>query len=345
MYRKLKMKNISFVLSMFMLVIALVACSEKSTGKDEEVLEDNEQGAHDDYPTKAISAIVPWPSGSGSDIAFRGYAEQIGKELGQNINIQNVTGGNGGVGWAEAAAAANDGYNISLLTFDILTNEVLGVSDTSYKDFDIINMFTIQGMLLITHADYGFESLDDFLEAAKEAQSNGETLTIGTNGDYGIWHQAGMLMAEATETEEAYNFVPLDGSSEQVSELLGKHLDAIIISPTPAIGHIEEGTLVGLGSLTEERMPVLPDIPTFKESGYDVTYESWRALAVPAGVPDAIVQKLREAGDNAFYDPEFQKWAVETNIDPAYMDADEAEAYLEELYPIVESVVDKFGIK
>lgn len=342
MFRKVKRLLLGLMIIGF--AIALVACGEESSGADGVATEKEEKGGHDEYPTKAISAIVPWPSGSGSDIAFRGYAEYVGKELGQNINIQNVTGGNGGVGWAEAAAAENDGYNMTLLTFDVLTNEVLEVSDTSYEDFSIINMFTVQGMLLITHEDYGYESLDDFLEAAKEAKANEEELTIGTNGDYGIWHQAGMLMAEATDTEGAYNFVPLDGSSEQVSELLGKHLDAIIISPTPAIGHIEEGTLVGLGTVTEERIPVLPDVPTFKELGYDVTYESWRALAVPEGVPEDIVQTLREAGEDAFNDPEFQKWAEETNIDPAYMDADEAEAYLKDLYPIVENVVGKFGI-
>lgn len=339
-----KNKSFFLILSMFVLALILVACGNGDNETSNGSTNSNKQESNDDYPSKAISAIVPWAAGSGSDIAFRGYAEYLSDELGQNINVQNVTGGNGGVGWAEAAAAPNDGYNLALLTFDVLTNEILGVSDTSYKDFDIINMFTIQGMLLITHADYGYDSLEDFLDAAKEAKANGETLTIGTNGDYGVWHQAGMLMAEETGTDDAYNFVPLDGSSEQVSELLGKHLDAIVISPTPAIGHIEEGTLVGLGSFTEERIPVLPEVPTFQELGYDVLYESWRALAVPAGAPESVIERLSEASENAFNDPDFQEWAEETNIDPAYLNAEDAKKYLEDLFPVVETVIEKFDL-
>lgn len=298
----------------------------------------------EDYPKKAINAISPWSAGSGSDIAFRGYAKYVAEELGQNINVQNITGGNGAVGWAEAAAADADGYNMALLTFDVLTNEALGVSATTYKDFDVINLFTVQGMLLITHKDYGYETLEDFLSAAKEAKANGKTLTIGVNGEYGIWHQAGALMEEATGTDGAFNFIPFDSSAEQNSELLGKHLDAIVTSPTASIGHIEEGSMIGLGSMTDERMEALAEIPTFKELGYDVKYESWRALAVPKGTPEPILKKIKEAAKKAYDNPEFQKWATETNIDQVYMNSEDSEKYLEELYPVVENVIKKFGL-
>lgn len=327
------------------LILVLAACGNGDGGTESEGSSSGSKDEAANYPTKSLSAIAPWPAGSGSDIAFRGYVDYLSQELDKNINVQNTTGGNGGVGWAEAAAAPADGYNLSLLTFDVLTNEALGVSTVSYKDFDIINLFTLQGMLLITHADYEYKDLEGFLEAAKEAKANGKTLTIGTNGDFGLWHQAGALMAEVTDTEDAYNFVPLDGSSEQVSELLGKHLDAIIISPTPAIGHIEDGKLIGLATLTDERLTTLPDVPTFKEKDYDVKYESFRAWAVPKGADEEIVKVLREAGKKAYDSEDFQKWAAETNIDPFYMDYEETNTYLEELYPVVQKVIEKFDIK
>lgn len=332
----MRIKNTFFIVMVLTISTILFACNETNGSE--------KSGNGSDYPSKSISAISPWPAGSGSDIAFRGYTDYLGSELDQTINVQNISGGNGGVGWAEAAQAKNDGYNISLLTFDVLTNEALGVSTVSYKDFELINMFTVQGMLLITHSDYDYKDLEGFLAAAKKAKEDGKTLTIGTNGDYGIWHQAGALMAKETGTEGAFNFVPMDGSSEQVSELLGKHLDAIIVSPTPAIGHIQSGKLLGLGTLTEERLPALPEIPTFMENGYDVKYESWRAVAVPKGTDESILNVLRDAGKKAFDDPEFQKWANESNIDPYYLDHEQTLEYLEALYPKVEQIIKDFNI-
>lgn len=319
-----------FFLAIILGIVAISGCSN------------NESEDIEDYPSKSIKAIVPWSSGSGSDIAFRGYAKYVADELGKDIDVTNVTGGNGGVGWAEILSKDSDGYNMALLTFDVLTNEALETSDVSYDDFDIINIFTLQGMLISTHSDYGFETIDDFLEAAKDAKENGEKLTIGTNGDYGLWHQAGVLMQEATDTEGAFEFVPFDGSGEQTTEMLGKHVDAIITSPTPIIEHVEEGSIQPLATMTDERIDAFDDIPTFTEIGYDVVYESFRTLALPKGTPDEILDKIKDASKKAFENPEFQEWAEETDIDPEYMESEEAIEYLENKYPDVQKIVEKF---
>lgn len=321
--------KIALMLLLLVTGLLLVACN------DSEVSGEN-------YPERPINAIVPWSAGGGSDIAFRGYIDYVSDELGQQINVQNITGANGGVGWAEAAAQNADGYNMTLLTFDILTNEALGTSEVSYKDFDIINIFTVQGMLLVTHSDYEWETIDDFLEAAKAAKAEGRQLTIATNGDFGVWHQAGIVMEEGTDTAGAYNYIPFDGSGEQNSELLGKHVDAIIVSPTTSMEYMREGSLRGLAVIGSERIEQLPDIPTFIEKGYDVHYESWRALAVPKGTPEAVLEVLRDAGKKAFDNGEFQEWATSASLDQVYMDHAEAVEYLDNLFPRVETAVSKF---
>lgn len=305
-------------------------------------LTESEEEAVESYPEKSIDAIVPWSAGGGSDIAFRGYMKYVSNELGEDINIKNVTGGNSAVGLAEAVNADPDGYNMSLVTFDILTNEAIGTSSTSYKDFEIINIFSVQGMGLITHSDYGYESIEDFLEKAREAKENGERLTIGTNDDFGVWHQAGVLMAEETDTEGAFRFVPFTGSGDQTTELLGKHLDAIITSPTAVISQIEEGSLQPLASMTEERPSSLEDVPTFKESGYNVIYESFRALAMPKDVPKPIIDKVTKASEEAFHDEEFQEWANQTNIEQEYMDSNDSNEFIVDMYPKVKEVVSLF---
>lgn len=296
----------------------------------------------DAYPERSINAIVPWGAGSGSDIAFRGYADAVSQELDQDINVQNITGANGATGWTEASAATNDGYNVSLLTVDILTNEALGTSNTSYRDFEIINLFTLQGMLLVTNSDYEWDNMDEFFEAAKEAKEAGQPLTIATNGNYGVWHQAGIVMEQGTETEGLFDYVPFDGSSEQATELIGEHVDASIMTSTPVLDYLEEGSLLGLGLMADERDDQIPDVPTFLENEYDVQYESFRALAVPADTPEEILEVLREAGKDAFDSEDFQEWATTANIDQLYMNHEEAVEFLDNLYPTVENVVNDF---
>ncbi|MFZ5946177.1 MAG: tripartite tricarboxylate transporter substrate binding protein [Bacillota bacterium] len=333
-------KGILFLVLLLSFSLLITACG----GAKKQEVKEEPKDKYADYPNKPISAIAPWSAGGASDIAFRGYVKYIAQELGQDINVQNITGGNGGVGWAAAAAAPADGYNMALLTFDILTNEAQKLTPTTYRDFEIINMFTVQGMMLITHKDFGYKNLDDFIAASKKAKEEGKTLKIGVAGEAGLWHQAGALMAEKIGTEGAYTFVPFKGSADQLADMLGKHLDAMVTSLTASLPHVKEGTLTVLATMTDERIPVISGVPTFKELGYDVKYESWRAVVVPKGTPAPIVEKLREVGKKAYDNPEFLKWANEANIDPYYMDYQKTIKHLEDQYPMVENIMKKFGL-
>jgi tripartite-type tricarboxylate transporter receptor subunit TctC len=268
----------------------------------------------------------------------------LAKELGTDINVQNLTGGNGGIAWSKAAVSSKDGYTAILLTFDILTNEAQKMTKVSYRDFDIVNMFTLQGMMLITHSDFGYKDLESFIAAAKKAKSEGKTLKIGIAGELGLWHQAGAIMAEKTGTEGAYTYVPFKGSGDQLADMLGKHIDAMVTSLTASIQHVNEGTLTVLATMTDERVPAISKVPTFKELGYDVQYTSWRALAFPKGVPKNVLDTVRVAAKKAFYDPEFQAWAEKSNIDPFFLDHIASEEYMKNQYPMVEGIMKKFGL-
>jgi len=296
------------------------------------------------YPRKPITAICPWSAGGSTDIAFRGYMKYLSNELGEDINVQNLTGGNGGIAWSKGAVSPKDGYTAILLTFDILTNEAQKMTKVSYRDFDIVNMFTLQGMMLITHSDFGYKNLEEFIAAAKKAKSEGRTLKIGIAGELGLWHQAGAIMAEKTGTDGAYTYVPFKGSGDQLADMLGKHIDAMVTSLTASIQHVKQGTLTVLATMTDERVPAIADVPTFKELGYDVQYTSWRALAFPKGVPTDVLDTVRAAAKKAYYNPEFQDWANKANIDPFYLDYIEAEKYMKNQYPMVEGVMKKFGL-
>ena len=294
-----------------------------------------------DYPQGPISAICPWSAGGASDIAFRTYLSYIADELGTDINVQNVTGGDGSIGIAQALSAPADGHMIAMLNYDLLSNEIKGITEDSYQDFAIINMFTLQGINLIVRSDSGWDTFEDFVQAAKDAKAAGKTLQIGING---FWLHAAGMMADAAGITDCVTFVPSDGSSVLMTELLGGHVDAVTSSVSVAIPHLESGDMKLLGTMSETRMEKYPDVPTFKEMGYDVVIAGFRALGVHKDTPQPIVDRLREAAKAAYDNPDFQQWATDSSIDQVYMDADATIKYFETLYPSVESTMKKLGL-
>ena len=96
--------------------------------------------------------------------------------------------------------------------------------------------------------------------------------------------------------------------------------------------------------MSDERSEEFPETPTFEELGYDVKYDSWRAVVVPKGTPEPVLEILREAGKKAFDNPEFQEWAKESDIGAMYLDHEDTIKYIENQYPVVEGVMKKFGL-
>lgn len=340
-------KGTESLLSFSLIVIMVLSLVLTGCGGGKAPVEDNGEAAEGDiveeidYPEGPITAICPWSPGGGSDIAFRGYMSYLEKELGVDIHVQNVSGGDGDIGLTQALAAEPDGYTLAMLQFDVLSNAPKGITDTTYKDFALINMFTLQDVILVTHTDYGWETFEDFRQAALEAKENGDTLKIGIAG---FWLLAAGMMVEEAGLQDAITIVPFDGSGVQVADLLGKHIDAAATSSTAALSHIETGDFTILGTTGTERDPDYPDVPTFVEMGYDVVIAGLRAVGVHKDTDPAILEILRKAGKAAFDNPEFDEWATETKMYHVYMDHDETEKYLDDLAPKVEETMKELGL-
>lgn len=327
------------LVTILVLSLILVGCGDSDVADDNAT--DGKSTEEVDFPAGPITAICPWSAGGSSDVAFRAFLSYMAEELGVDINVQNVTGGDGDIGYAQALAAEPDGHTLVMLNYDILSNEAKGITDTSYKDFAIINMFTVQDVNLVTHSDYGWETFEDFKQAALDAKANGKKLKIGVTG---FWlHAAGMMAKEAGITD-CVTMVPFNGSSDQISDLLGKHCDAITTSITAVLPHLKSGAMTVLGTMGTERDPDFPDVPTFTEMGYDVVIAGFRAVATHKDTDPAVLKILRDAGKAAFENPKFNEWAEESKIYHVYMDYEESEKYLEELAPKVEATMKDLGL-
>ncbi|NPV71448.1 MAG: tripartite tricarboxylate transporter substrate binding protein [Firmicutes bacterium] len=291
------------------------------------------------FPAKQIDMIIPWPAGGASDLAARLIAKHAEKELGVAISPTNVAGSNGAMGWAQAAKAKNDGYTVCLATFDILTNQAMGTSPVKYDDFEYLMQFTAQPFGVMVHGDSQFKTLQDLVESAK---SNPEKVKIGTTPLGGVFHQAVALLEKASGAK--FSVVPFKGSPDLNAALLGKHIDAQMNTISLADQHIKSGTIRLLAVTTDSRMPDYPNAPTLKELGYDVVYESWRAIAVPKGISADVKKVLEDAFVKAYKNPEFLESAKKSKFDPFFRDAAEFKKFVDNLYPRVVQVVKDLNL-
>ena len=289
-------------------------------------------------PDREIRHIMPWGAGGGTDSAMRGFVEHMQTHLGTAIYTDNVTGGVGSVGWMTLKDAEPDGYTIGTLTYDILTVEFQGMAPVSWQDFELIGTVTEHATALVVRAD-DFEELDEFIAVAEEEPGSLPTSNASTGG---VWHQHAVAMERELGIE--LNHVPYESAAPQVTSLLGGETDAAVISLPPVMEYVRSGEMRVLAVMADERVDLVPDVPTFTELGHDVVYGSFRSLAAPGGTPEEIIEVLEHAAAETFEDPEFQEWAEEAAIGARWLNREDTRAYLENLAPDIEALMSELDL-
>ena len=280
-----------------------------------------------DFPKKDITHIMPWSAGGGTDTVMRTFLHYAEEPLGVGIRTQNVTGAQSGVGTLRLMKSRPDGYTIGSLTWDSMItvpykNLVPGYDTASLS---YLANVTLYPTVLAVNADTGWDTLDDFIAAAKAAPGE---VTVSDSGIGGIWHLHALDMAEQLGVE--LNHVPFpNGSAEQREALISGENDAASLSYATVSSAAEAGQVKVLAVMGSERDPSLPDVPTFTELGYDVIWGGMRVLAVPAETPDEIKATLTAGFKAAFDNPEFQQKAADTGMNAFWMDGPATEAYVE----------------
>src|SRR5688572_2084135 len=224
------------------------------------------------YPSKPITMVVPFPPGGVADIVGRPLAAQMEKALKQPIVVVNRTGAGGAVGMASVAKAPADGYTILMALSSI---SIFPVSDRingkqpqyELADFAPIALVTADPTVLVVRADGPFKTLKDFVAYAK---ANPGKINYSSSGVYGTLHVAMEIFANAAGIKLFH--VPYQGGGPAVTALLGGQVEASAQGPAAAIGQIRAGKMRALASWGTERLKLLPDIPTFKELGYEAEF-------------------------------------------------------------------------
>jgi tripartite-type tricarboxylate transporter receptor subunit TctC len=297
----------------------------------------------DAYPSRAITMIVPFPPGGVADIVGRPLAATMEKTLKQPIVVVNRTGAGGALGIREAARAAPDGYTIlmglsSISIFPV--SERVNGKPPSYemKDFAPIALVTADPTVLVVRADSPYKNVKDFVDAAK---ANPGKIDYSSSGVYGTLHVAMEMFANAAGIKLFH--VPYGGGGPALTALLGGQVQALASGPAAAVGQIKGGKMRALATWSDKRLDMLPDLPTFKELGYDAEFYIWSGVFAPAATPAPILMKLREAVKTAASSNEFRSAMEKVSTPVSYLDAPEFGKYWERDARRLAVAVEKIG--
>ena len=277
-----------------------------------------------DYPTKPITMIVPFPPGGVADIVGRPLAAAMEKTLKQPVIVVNRAGAGGAVGMTAAAKSAPDGYTVltTLSSISIFpVSDPLNGKPAPYElsDFAPIALLTADPTILVVRADGPYKTIKEFIAYAK---ANPGKINYSSSGVYGTLHVAMEMFANAAGIELFH--VPYQGGGPALQALLGGQVQALASGPSPAAAQMKAGKVLALAGWGDRRVSMLPEVPTFKELGFkDVEFYIWSGLVVPAGTPQAAQRKLRDAVRAAVRDEAFAGAMTKVGSPVTYLDAPE----------------------
>jgi tripartite-type tricarboxylate transporter receptor subunit TctC len=242
-----------------------------------------------------IEITVLFPAGTSADVTARLLAEGMSKQLGQTVLVVNRPGAGGAIGYKYVASQKPDGY----------------------KAFDPVARVLVESPVVAVRGDARWKTLGDLMADAKARPG---IITVGNSGigshthisSVALFHAAGVKIVD----------VPY-AAAQVVPNLLGGHVDVLVQLPGALAAQVKSGNVRLLATMIPARDPALPDVPTAKEQGVDVSLEAWRGIAVPRGTPGPAIAALERAIRQTAESPEFARSAEKLGVRPAYLPAAE----------------------
>lgn len=339
------------------MVMSMTACSGKAeqgaagaqteaSGKEAGAAEKGSGTAQAElsFPEKDITIIVPFDAGGGNDIVARLIAKVAmdgGYFGGKNVIIENQPGGGGAIGQAYVANTAEpDGYTLLTFTASGVTNPILKDVPFSVDDFKTIVCCNADPAILIARADAPFDDVKGLLEYAKTNKLIINDSGFGTSSHIRTLDWTGKLEKAAGVTIE-YQSIHADSGNMQISELMGGHADVTCLTAGECSEAILEGNVKAIAIMTEERFEGLPDVPTFKELGYEGFIDGAdRAISCSSKVPDDVYQYLVGEFTRLCSSEEFIKAMTDANLVPACRSAEEYQKFIDFKTELVTSLKD-----
>ncbi len=283
-----------------------------------------------DFPKKEITVVVPWNPGGTNDLMARAMQPVFKSQFNADLVVKNVPGGGSAVGIAEVLTAKPDGYTIGLASSSYLALMSQGRVKTTMEDMTLVANVASEPIVMVAKKGGKYTDAKSLLDAAK---ANPGTVSAGIPGSNNVNQTYATLLAESAGT--TFNFMPFDGGSRVVAELIGGHVDCGFLKPSEVITQVRAGELVILGVCNKEGLALAPEAPTFEKVGYDIfrlgNIQQTSFIMAPKGVNEAIVGKLAEMFKTVLLSEEYKKFADEVGIVPTPLAGVELASYINEV--------------
>ena len=296
------------------------------------------------FPNKTIKVIVPFAPAGTTDIVARIVADQLGKELGQPVIVENRAGGGGSIGANEVAKAAPDGYTIGVATVSTMAVNPAANAKIPYNNLTdfipVTNMAAVPNLIAV-NPSVPAKDMKEFLDLLKK---NPGKYSFATSGTAGIGHMMGELFQTATGTDMVH--IPYKGAGPAVLDVIGGQVPVLFDNMPSSKAQIEAGKLRLLAVAAPKRLSYFPNAPTFAELNMaDVNDPAWYGLVLPAKTPKDIVDKIAAAAVKALANPAVREKLAAQGAEPVGNTPAQFAAQIKVEYEKMKALVIKKGIK
>ena len=295
-------------------------------------------------PSKQIETVVHTGPGGGSDLFARAIAEMLQKEklISQRMQVVNKSGGGPAVAMAYLAEKKGDTHTVGFYTGVWVTNPLTTVEATvTLKDLTPITRLVLEPAVIAVKADSPYKTVKDFIEAAKknpkQLNQSGGTILSRDN-------LMRLLLQKATGAQ--WNFISFPSGGERLSNLLGGHVQMMVIEPQEAGEQIRAGNLRVIATLTEKRLASLPNVPTIKEQGIDVPLiPQARGLLLPPAAPKEVIAYWEGVFDAFVKTPTWKQYVEQNQFEDAYLKGAALNKFIDALKDQMREVLKEAGAK
>jgi tripartite-type tricarboxylate transporter receptor subunit TctC len=311
-------------------LLVLTACAQRGGGGSGET--------PDNWPAgETIRLIVGYAAGGTTDAMARSLAASLEKELDVRVQVENKDGAGGQLAYTELAGSPPDGLTIGTLNYPTILTTILdkekGATYT-LDSFQPLANHVNDPRITIVQPDSPFQNAQDLVEYARTHPGE---LRGATSGLSGGGHFSMIKLEQAT----GGNFTPVhfnSGQADAKAAFLGKHVEVYFASIGDGLEVVTSGSGRAVGVADDERSPLLPDVPTYKEQGIDIEEAGMRGYSLPAGVPPERVQRLAEAFEKIITSPEHEQQLADLALQPDFMGPQEYTDWLKAQEPVVTEV-------
>jgi tripartite-type tricarboxylate transporter receptor subunit TctC len=294
-----------------------------------------------EYPTKPITIIVPFPAGGTLDNLTRSLAQKMSDDFKQPVIIDNKPGAGTVIGTEIVARAAPDGYTLGMVANSFAINPSLydNLRYDTVKDFTPVSWVAYTPHLLVANPDVPVKSLADVIATAKSKPGELSFASFGAGTSPHI-----AIERLKSEAKIDVLHIPYKGQAPALNDLLGGHVDMMFANTPDVLPHVKSGKLRAIALANDARLESIPDVPTFKEAGVDnMNSNSWYGVIVPSGTPAPIVEKLSAEFVRIVNLPEIRERLLAQGLEPAGTTSAEFAEYLKSEMEMAATVVKASG--